>query len=128
VRDECPMLGVAEVTTSWKLVALLSVLPTALAVGLPRDGRITAAGSSDAPRREHDVDRAEHVLDPVTVVLDASGVHQKAGFRLSPPFCCLPNRLLGDAGDLCRAARRPLAHLRGHFLEADGVALDEVAI
>jgi len=84
------------------------VLAPALPVALAGDGRVAASWSSDAARGQDEVDGAEHVDHSVRVLLDAAGVQQEAGLRRAPPLGGLPDRALGDAGDLRGATRRPL--------------------
>jgi len=119
---------VAEVPGPRELIALLSVLAAALAVALAGDGRVPAVPAPDPAGGEHQVDGAEHVLHAVAVVLDAARVHEIAGARRPPPFRGLADRLLGNAGDLGRARGGPLAHRRGHLLEAHRVILDEPVV
>src|SRR5262249_50219912 len=52
------VFGVADVARAGQLIALLAVLAPALAVALTRNRRVAAALSSDAPRSQHNVDRA----------------------------------------------------------------------
>ena len=75
-----------------KLVAFLSMLAATLSIGLAGDRRVAAVFAADASRGQHDVDRAEHVLHAMAVMFDAAGVHQKTGFRRSPPFGGLADR------------------------------------
>src|ERR1019366_2490471 len=116
------------IAPSGKLVALLSVLASALSVALPDDGSITAIRLSDAAGGEHDVDRGEAVLDAVRMVLDSSRVHEETRLGRSPQFRRRANRLLGDPGHLGRAARRPLRDMLRDRFEAGGVLLDEIVI
>ena len=57
-----PRLGIADGTLAGKLVALLSVLPTALAVSLSRDHRATRPFAADVPGCEAKIDQGEAVL------------------------------------------------------------------
>ena len=85
VRLDAPDLGdvgamfrLGDVASAGELIALLTVLASALTVALAGDRRIAAAGPADAPRSENHVDRPEDVLDAVAVMLDAARVQQKA--------------------------------------------------
>src|SRR5207302_4625522 len=109
------VLRVADVAGAGELVALLAVLPAALAVALPGDGRIAAIGPADASGGEDDVDGAQAVLHAVRVVLDAAGVQQEARPGRAPQLRRLADRLLGDAGHLGRAPRRPLLDVLGQL-------------
>src|SRR5262249_9337305 len=94
------VLRVLDVAAARKLIALLSVLPAALAVALSRDRRVPAVRPADAPRRQHEVDGAEDVLHAVTRVLDAPRVHEKARAGGAAPPCALADSALRDAGDV----------------------------
>ena len=97
--------GFARSRAARELVALLAVLAPALAVALAGDGRVAAALAADASRGEHDVDRAQAVLDAVGVVLDAARVQEEARLRGAPPLRGLADGPLGDAGHLARCGR-----------------------
>src|ERR1051326_1616452 len=126
--DVLAVRGVHDVAPAGELVALLPVLAAALAVALADDGAVRAVRPADAPRGENDVDRGEAVLHAVRVVLDAARVHEEARLRRPPQLRRRADRLLRDAGDLGGALRRPLLHVLGDRVEADGVLLDEVVI
>src|SRR5262249_47969308 len=64
LSDVTPMFGVADVAPTRKLIALLPMLASALAVGLAGDRAVSALGFSDASRGEHEIDRPERVLYP----------------------------------------------------------------
>src|SRR5699024_6944780 len=121
--DVGAVLGVGEVAPARKLIALLPVLAPALAVGLSRDRRVAAVGTTDAPGGQYDVDGAQDVLDAVAVMLEPARMTEEARLRRAPPFGCLVDRLHRDAGHLGRALGRPLAHVRGDVVESDGVLL-----
>jgi hypothetical protein len=77
---------VGDIAPAGQLVALLPVLAAALAVGLAGDGAVAAPLAPDTPGGQHHVDRAEHVLHAVRMVLDPAGVHEEAGLGRAPPF------------------------------------------
>ena len=79
------MIGIADVAPAGQLIAFLAVLATALAVGLSDDRAVAAVGPADAARCQHQIDRAERVLDAVGVMLDAARVEQEARSRRAPP-------------------------------------------
>src|SRR5690606_4129676 len=110
------------------LVTLLPVLTPALSVRLPGDGRVSASFAADPTRREHHVDRAEYVLDAVTVMFDAPRVQQEARVRGSPPLGGLTNGALGDPGRFRRSRRRPLADARRDLVKADCVLFDKIVV
>ena len=83
---------------------------------------------ADSAGGEHDVDRAEHVLYAVAVMLHAAGMQQVAGRRFAPPLSRLTDRSFGDARDLCRPRRRPRADMFGDLLKTDGMLFDELVI
>ena len=73
--DMGPMFRVRQIACAGKLVTLLPMLASSLAIGLARDRRIAAVFAADASGGEHDVDRAQHVLHAVAVMFNAAGVH-----------------------------------------------------
>src|SRR5579859_2263925 len=97
------VLGFGDVARAGELITLLTLLTPALAVALAGDGGIAAVLAAQAARGQHQVDGAEHILHAVTVMLDAAGVHEKAGLGRPPPFRGLADGSLGNAGDLGRA-------------------------
>src|SRR5207253_791793 len=70
--DISAMLRVSQIAHAGQLVALLAVLAPALAVGLAGDRAVSASFAAYAARRQHKVDRAEHVLHTMRVMLDAA--------------------------------------------------------
>src|SRR5262249_46813982 len=117
-----------DVAPSRELIALLAVLASALAIGLPCDRAVAALRLADAAGREDEIDRAERVLHAVRVMLDASGVEEKAGACRSPPLRRLPERSLGDTGPVRRPRGCPLVTVARDILETDGQVLDELVI
>src|SRR5262249_57772212 len=91
LRHVTAMLRISDIARAGQLIAFLAVLASALSVALARDGRIAAAQPPNASRCQHDVDRPQHVLHPMTVVLDAAGVHQEDRLGLAPPLGPLPD-------------------------------------
>src|SRR5690606_36657324 len=85
--DVCAVLGVVNVAGAGELVALLAVLASALPVGLSGDRRVPAALATDPTRCKNHVDRAEHILHAMAVVLNAAGVHEETGAGGAPEFC-----------------------------------------
>src|SRR5438093_13288315 len=75
--DVLAMLCVTDVAHARKLVTLLAVFTSALTITLTGDRCVAAAFAADASRGQHNVDRAQHVLYAVAVVLDAARVQQK---------------------------------------------------
>ena len=126
--DVGAVFGVFDVAHTGKLVALLAVFAAALAVGLSGDGAVAAALAADAPGGQYHVDRPEHVLHALAVMLDAASVHQKTGFGGAPPLGGLANGRLADAGHFGGAPRRPLLDVFGHLVETAGVIADEGVI
>ena len=82
--DVCAVLRVLDVARARQLVALLALLPPALAVALAGDHRVAAAFPADAAGGDHQVDGRHAVLDALGVMLDAAGVEQEAGLRRAP--------------------------------------------
>ena len=119
------MIGIADVAPARQLIALLPVLATALPVGLTDDRAVAALRLADPARREHQVDRAEAVLDAVRVMFDAAGVKEEARLRRAPPLGRLHQRPLRHAGHVRGPRQRPLPAVVGHLLEPDGVRVDE---
>ena len=122
------MLRVGQIAPAGKLVTLLAMLASALTIGLAGNRGISAAFAANAAGGEHDVDRAEHVLDAVALMFDAARVQKKTAPGGAPPFSRLTNRLLGDARYFGRLLGSPRSHMFGDGLEADGVPLDEFVI
>src|SRR5690606_5350263 len=56
---------IRQLAAAGELVALLAVFAPALTVALAGDRGVAAELAADASRGEHDVDRAEYVLDPM---------------------------------------------------------------
>src|SRR5262245_51363657 len=102
-RDVGAVLGVVDVAPAGQLIALLPVLAAALAVALAGYRAVATRRPADTPGCEDDVDRTEHVHDPIGVVLEPAGMEQEAGFRLPPQLRGLADGPLGDAGHLGRA-------------------------
>ena len=92
------VLGVGDVAVAGQLVALVAVLAAALAVALPGDRRHAATGLAELAGGEPEVDRGEHVVDALGVLLDAAGVQHHPGRRRAPQ--------LGGLLDACGRARR----------------------
>ena len=97
------MLGIGDVAVAGQLVALVAVLPAALSVALAGDRRDAASRLAELAGGETEVDRREHVVDALRVVLDAPSVEQHAGRGRAPPLGRLLDPRRGDARD----ARRP---------------------
>ena len=68
------MLRVGQIAAAGKLVALLAMFAPALAIGLAGNRGIAAAFAANPAGGEHDVDRAQHILDAMAVMLDATRV------------------------------------------------------
>ena len=98
------MLGIGDVAVARELVAFVAVLAAALAVALAGDRRDAAPGLAELARGQAEVDRREHVLDALGVLLDTAGVEQHAGRRRAPPL----GGLLDARGRHARDAGRPL--------------------
>src|SRR6187200_336970 len=126
--DVLPVLGVADVTQAWELIALLPVLAAALPVGLSDDGAVAALRLADSPGREHEVDRAERVLHAVRMVLDATGVKEEARLRGTPPLGGQHQGTLRHAGHLRGPRQRPLPAVLCDLLETHRVRIDERVI
>src|SRR5262249_31143738 len=126
--DVSAMLWVRDVARAGQLVALLSVFAPALAVALSGDGGVAAVLATYAPRSQHDVDCAEHVLHAVRMMLDAARVQQERSLGRAPQLRGLANGALADTCDFGGLARRPLPHMLGHGVEADRPVVDEVVI
>jgi hypothetical protein len=122
------MFGVCNVARAGQLIAFLSVFASPLPVPLSGDRRVTAVRASDPPRREHEVDRAEHILHAVAVMFDAARMHQETCLRGAPPLGGLADRFFRDAGHLSRARGRPFLHRRSNLVKADGGVVDEIVV
>ena len=70
--DVPAMFGIADVAPARKLIALLAVFAAALAVGLADDRAVAALRFANPAGGEHQVDRAQSILNAVGVVLDAA--------------------------------------------------------
>ena len=123
-----PVLGVGDVAVAGELVALVAVLPTALAVALPGDRRHAAARLAELARGQPEVDGGEHVVDALGLLLDAAGVQHHPGGRGAPQLGRLLDAGGGDAGDVGRPLRRHVGHGRGGLVEVDGVGVDELVV
>ena len=123
-----PVLGVGDVAVAGELVALVAVLAAALAVALAGDRRHAAARLAELAGRQTEVDRGEHVVDALGVLLDAAGVQQHPGRRRAPPLGGLLDARRGHAGDLGRPRRGHVGDRGGGLVEADGVGVDEVVV
>jgi hypothetical protein len=73
------VLGVGDVAVAGELVALVAVLASALAVALSGDRGDTTAGFAELAGGEPEVDRGEHVVDALGLLLDATGVQHHPG-------------------------------------------------
>ena len=100
----------------------------ALAIGLTDDRAVAALRFSDPAAGEHEVDRAQRILNAVGVMFDAARMEEEACLRGSPPFGSLPDRSLGDAAHLRGSRRRPLRTVTSHDIESHRVCVDELAI
>src|SRR5262249_404617 len=118
--DVAAMIRVADIAPAGELVALLPVLAPTLTVGLSRNRAVPALRFPESAGGEHEVDRAQRVLDAVRVVLDSPRMKQEAGFRGAPPFRRLPDGAFRYTGDLGGSFDRPLPAVHGHFVEPDG--------
>ena len=72
--DMCAVLRVGEIASAWKLIAFLAVFASALSVRLAGDGRIATVFAANATRCQHDVDRAQNILNAMAVMLDTARV------------------------------------------------------
>ncbi len=127
-RDVGAVLRVGDVPIARELIALVAVLPPALAVALPGDRRHAAAGLAVLAGGEAEVDGGEHVLRALALLFDPAGVQQHAGGRGAPPL-----RRLGDArrrhpGDPGRPLRRHRRHCGRRGVEVVRVVGDEVVV
>src|SRR5215468_7222767 len=86
------VLWIVNVAGAGQLITLLTMLAPALPVALTCNRRVTAALAPDAARSQHDVDRAEHILHAVRVMLDATRVQQERRFRIAPHLGGPPDR------------------------------------
>src|SRR5690606_24492753 len=114
------MFRIVEITLAGELVALLPVLAAPLTVRLAGDRCIPASFTADAPGSEDDVDRPQHVLHAVAVVLNSASMQQKARPGRPPPLGRLSDPPFGDARHLSRACRGPLTDALGELVEPDG--------
>ena len=106
LADVLAMFGIFDVAVAGKLVALVSVLASALSVALAGDGGVAAIRLADAARGEHEIDAGQHVLDALALVLNAARVQQKTGLRLAPTI----RQLAESSPSQCRYLRS--AHSR----------------
>src|SRR5678816_116646 len=112
------MFGIADVAPARKLIAFLPMFAAALAVGLTDDRAVAALRFADPAAGEHEIDRAQRILNAVGVMLDAARMEEKAGVRGAPPLSSLPDRSLGDAAHLRGSRRRPLRTVTSHDIES----------
>ena len=128
LADVFAMLGILDVAVARKLVALVAVFASALAVTLTGDGGVAAVRFADASGGEHEIDAGQHVLDAFALVFDAARVQQKTGLRRPPPLRRLQNFLLRNA----RGALGPIEVVGLHgflgFLETARVVGDELVV
>src|SRR5262249_37229129 len=84
VGNEVPVVRILDVAPSGQLVASLAVFASALAVALPRDRSVSAAGAADSSCREHQIDIRENVLNTLRVMFHASRMKQHRCFGRPP--------------------------------------------
>ena len=128
LRNEVPVVLVFDVAAAGQLVAPLAVLAAALAVPLPGDGSVSAAGLSDASAGQDKIDVGEAVFDALGVVLDSAGMQQHRCFRQSPDFRRADDACGGDARDRLGMLRRVTLHELAHQVEVQRVFRDKTLI
>src|SRR6185369_1679792 len=104
------------------------MLPSPLPVRLTGNRRIAAGLASDPAGSEHDIDRSQAVLYAMAVVLDAAGMHEKAGLCGPPPFRGLSNYAFGNSRYLRRSLWNPLSHGGADIVEANRMLANEVVV
>ena len=119
LRDRGPVLGVGDVAVAGQLIALVAVLAAALAVALPGDRRDPAARFAELAGGQPEVDRREHVVDTLGVLLDAAGVQHHPRRRRAPQFRGLLDPRRRDAGDPGRPRRGHVGDGGGCFVEVE---------
>ncbi len=119
------MLGIGDVAVAGELVALVAVLAAALAVALPGDRGDTAPRLTELAGGQTEVDRRDHVVDALGVLLDASGVEQHAGGGRAPQLGDLLDPRCVDARDIGCPARCHGGDGCGCLVESGGVGVDE---
>src|SRR5437660_3434169 len=122
------VLRVLDVTRSGKLVAVLSLLASALAVTLAGDHGVTAAFEANTSGSGYEVDGGHAILHTLGMVLDTARVQQEAGLGRTPDFRSPHDHGGGYSGDLRRILRRVFADDLFHLLPSGGVPGDEFAI
>ena len=122
------MFRIADVPRARQLVTLLSVFSSALSIGLPGNGGVTAVPATDATGREDNIDGSQAILHAIAVMLNASCVQQKTLRGLPPEFGRLHEFFLRDPTFFGRAIERPLIHMFGELLEARRMLPDEVMV
>src|SRR5262252_7292609 len=69
------MFGIHNRALTGKLIRLLPVLASALAVTLAGDGSVAAAGRADFSGCQNQIDISENIINTVRVMFDAARVH-----------------------------------------------------
>ncbi len=123
------VLGVGDVAVAGELVALVAVLAAALAVALPGDRRHAAAGLAELAGGQPEVDRGEHVVDALGLLLDARG---RAASSRSPTVphhsAACSMRAAGTPVIVGRPRRGHVGDGGGGLVEVDGVGVDELVV
>ena len=106
----------------------MAVLPPALAVALPGDGRHAAAGLAELAGGQPEVDGGEHVVDALGLLFDAAGVEHHPGGRGTPQLGGLLDAGGGDASDVSGPCGGHVGGGRGGLVEVDRVGVDELVV
>src|SRR5215831_7444585 len=93
------MFRVGDRTLPGQLVGLLPVFAAALTISLAGDRPVTAAGGSDFSRGQDQIYVRKNVVDAVTVVFDATRMHNHGGLCASIELRGFDNSIRGHAGN-----------------------------
>src|SRR5262249_57494627 len=99
--------GIADGTLAGKLVALLPVFASTLAVALACDHGATGPFAADITGCETQIDQCKTVLHSFCLMLDAARVHGNSAIHLCESVCRALNRFGQHTGFLFNPSRLP---------------------
>jgi hypothetical protein len=126
--DFCRMgtsFEIADGSLAGKLITLLSVLASALAIALTGDHRAARSFTSDIAGGQTKVDERKAILDALRLVLDAAGVKYDGASSFGEKLRCAFDGFGWHSGFLRGRARIPGVNRFRDLLEAPGVGGDE---
>ncbi len=119
-----PRGGIVDAAIAGQLVGLLAVLTAALAVALPGDATVPAAGTADLPQRQREIDEGEGVVDAARLLFRApTGEDHRRG-RRAEHVRGRDQIVLGHSRQLRDACRVVGVHHRADVFESFGACRD----